>query len=226
MSNKTQIFSTKKRRTYLRMLKSIIVAAVIIVVVLTVLQLLGINVSSMLAGIGIVGIVVGLALQDAMKDVFRGLEIIADSYYDIGDVISFGDNVGQVKSINLRTTKLQDINTMNTVSIANRNIDKVEVLNGYIYLQVPLPYELKVKDAEVVMQEIVKNLTELELTNSATYQGVTNLGTSALVYQVVITCEPINQLQARRDALRTIVTTMESHKLQVPYTQIDVHDKK
>lgn len=208
------------------MLKSIIVAAVIIVVVLTVLQLLGINVSSMLAGIGIVGIVVGLALQDAMKDVFRGLEIIADSYYDIGDVISFGDNVGQVKSINLRTTKLQDINTMNTVSIANRNIDKVEVLNGYIYLQVPLPYELKVKDAEVVMQEIVKNLTELELTNSATYQGVTNLGTSALVYQVVITCEPINQLQARRDALRTIVTTMESHKLQVPYTQIDVHDKK
>lgn len=208
------------------MLKSIVVAAVIIVVVLTVLQLLGINVSSMLAGIGIVGIVVGLALQDAMKDVFRGLEIIADSYYDIGDVISFGDNVGQVKSINLRTTKLQDINTMNTVSIANRNIDKVEVLNGYIYLQVPLPYELKVKDAEAVMQEIVKNLTELELTNSATYQGVTNLGTSALVYQVVITCEPINQLQARRDALRTIVTTMESHKLQVPYTQIDVHDKK
>ena len=144
----------------------------------------------------------------------------------IGDVIKYGDNVGQVTSINLRTTKLQDINTMNMVSIANRNIDKVEVLTGYIYLQIPLPYELKVKDAEVVMKDVVDNLSKLELLTSSAYQGVTNFGTSSLVYQVVVTCDPINQLQARRDALRTIVTTMESHKLQVPYTQITLHDKK
>lgn len=208
------------------MLRSIVIAVAIIVAVLIVLQLLGVNVSSMLAGVGIASIVIGFALQDAMKDIFRGLEIVADDYYDIGDVISFGDNVGQVKSINLRTTKLQDMNTMNIVSIANRNIDKVEVLTGYIYIQIPLPYELKVKDAEVVMKEIVNNLGKLELLTSAAYQGVTSFDTSALAYQVVVTCDPINQLQARRDALRAIFTTMEAHNLSVPYTQIDLHNKK
>ena len=69
-------FSSKKRRTYLRMFRSIVVAAMIIVVILTVLQLLGINVSSMLAGVGIASIVIGFALQDALKDIFRGLEIV------------------------------------------------------------------------------------------------------------------------------------------------------
>ena len=115
---------------------------------------------------------------------------------------------------------------MNIVSIANRNIDKVEVSTGYIYIQIPLPYELKVKDAEVVMKDIVDNLGKLELLTSAAYQGVTNFNTSSLAYQVVITCDPINQLQARRDALRVIFTTMEAHNLSVPYTQIDLHNKK
>ena len=88
------------------MLKSIIGVAIIIVIVLIILQLLGINVSSMLAGVGIASVVIGFALQDAMKDVFRGLEIVADNYYDIGDFIKYGDNVGQALSINLRTTKI------------------------------------------------------------------------------------------------------------------------
>ncbi len=78
------------------MLRSIVLAAVVIIVILIVLQLLGINVSSMLAGVGIASIVIGFALQDALKDIFRGLEIVSDSYYDIGDLIKYGDNVGQV----------------------------------------------------------------------------------------------------------------------------------
>ena len=138
-----KVFSNKKRKTYLRMLRSIVVAAIVIIAVLIIMQLFGINVSSMLAGVGIASIIIGFALQDAMKDIFRGLEIVSDNYYDIGDVIKFGDNVGQVLSINLRTTKIQDINTMNIVSIANRNINQVEVVTGYIYLQAPLPLRIK-----------------------------------------------------------------------------------
>ena len=93
------IISTKKRKTYLRMLRSIICAFVIIIIILIVLQLFGINVSSMLAGVGIASIVIGFALQDAMKDIFRGLEIVSDNYYDIGDVIKYNDNVGQGRPV-------------------------------------------------------------------------------------------------------------------------------
>lgn len=225
MSKNTKVFSTKKRKTYLRMLKSIIFAVVLIVVVLTVLQLLGINVSSILAGVGIASIIIGFALQDALKDIFRGLVIVADDYYDIGDVIKYGDNVGQVTSINLRTTKMQDINTMNIVSIANRNIDQVEKVSGYIYIQIPLSHELKTEKAEAVMKEIVKNLEKQALLTSAMYQGITELADSSINHQVVVTCDPMDRLQARRDALSTIVKTLEENKISIPYSQLDIHTK-
>ncbi len=209
----------------MRMLKSIICTVLAVILVLIILQFFGINVSSMLAGVGIASIIIGFALQDALKDIIRGLEIVSSNYYDIGDVIKFGDNLGQVQSINLRTTKIQDVNTMNIVSIANRNFDKVEVDTGYIYIPVPLPYELKVEKADAVMTEIAGNLAKTDLITSAAYQGLTKIDNSSLDYQVVVTCEPINRLQARRNALHTIVETLENHKISIPYTQLDLHTK-
>lgn len=221
----SKVFSNKKRKTYLRMLRSIICAVILIIAVLIVLQLLGINVSSMLAGVGIASIVIGFALQDAMKDIFRGLEIVADNYYDIGDVIKYDDNFGQVISINLRTTKIQDINTMNIVSIANRNIDKVEVSTGYIYLPVPFPLRIKPAAAEKIMLEIVKDIQALPKVTSVINQGTSNITNSSLNYQLQITCEPMDQLQVRRDCLGVITNTFAAHKILLPYNQIDIHQK-
>lgn len=215
----------KRKRTYMRMMKSIICTIFAIILVLIILQFLGINVSSMLAGVGIVSVVVGFALQDALKDIIRGLEIISSNYYDIGDLIKFGDNFGQVQSITLRTTKIQDINTMNIVSIANRNIDKVEVDTGYIFLKIPLPYELKIEKADQIMHEIVKRLAKAELVASANYQGLSVINESSLDYQVVLTCEPMDRLQARRNALHIAVETLEEYKISIPYHQLDLHNK-
>ncbi len=225
IKNASKVFSNKKRKTYLRMLRSIICAAVIVIVILIILQLLGINVSSMLAGVGIASIVIGFALQDAMKDIFRGLEIVADDYYDIGDVIKYDDNFGQVISINLRTTKIQDINTMNIVSIANRNIDKVEVSTGYIYLSVPFPLRIKPTAANNLMLEIVKSIQALPKVTSVINQGVTNITNSSLNYQLQITCDPMDQLQVRRDCLGVITSTLASNKVLLPYNQLDIHRK-
>ena len=221
----SKILSSKKNKTFLRMFRSAIAYPLAIFAVLAILQIYGVNVTSMLAGVGIVGIVVGLALQDAMKDIFRGLEIISENYYNIGDIIKYGDNVGQVLSISLRTTRIQDINTMNIVSIANRNINQVEVSTGYIYIQVPMPIDTKLDRAEEVMKEIVKNLAHQKLITSADYQGVTNLTNSSINYQVVVTCDPVNQLQARRDALGVIVSSLEANKITIPHNQIDIHTK-
>ena len=222
----SKVFSAKKRKTYLRMLKSIIGAAVLIIVILTVLQLLGVNVSSMLAGVGIASIIIGFALQDALKDIFRGLEIVADNYYDIGDVIKYDNNLGQVISINLRTTKIQDINTMNVVSIANRNIDKVEVSNGYIYLPVPFPLRIKPDVADKVMKDIVKSINRLDKVKTVINQGVSAITDSSLNYQMQITCEQMNQLQARRDCLGVITEVFADNKILFPFSQLDLHTKK
>ncbi|MBQ3292829.1 mechanosensitive ion channel family protein [Candidatus Saccharibacteria bacterium] len=215
----------KRKRTYARMFKSIICTVLVVVVVLIVLQLLGVNVSSMLASVGVVSVIVGFALQDALKDMIRGFEIISSNYYDIGDLIKFDDNLGIVQSITLRTTRIQDINTNNIVSIANRNIDKVEVDTGYIYIPVPLPYELKVEKADTIMKEIEKRLAKTDLITSATYQGLSKIDSSSLNYQVLVTCEPTDRLQARRNSLHTIVETLEENRISIPFTQLDIHTK-
>ena len=222
----SKIMSSKKNKTIIRILKSIIAGALGIITVLMVLQIYGVNVTSMLAGVGIASIVIGFALQDSLKDIIRGFTIVSDNYYEIGDVIKFGDNVGPVTSISLLTTKIQDINTNNTVSIANRNIDQVEVDPGYVYVVVPLPYELKIAKAEEVLHEIITKLHKHKDITNATYQGITKLGASSLDYQIVFVCDPSNKPQVRRDCLHTIMTTLEDHKISIPYEQLDLHTKK
>ncbi len=222
----SKIMNNKKNKTLIRMLKSIVAGTISIIAVLTVLEIYGINVTSMLAGVGIASIVIGFALQDSLKDIIRGFVIVSDNYYEIGDVIKFNDNVGPVTSVSLLTTKIQDINTMNIVSIANRNIDKVEIDPGYVYIPIPLPFDLPVAKAETIMTEIVQKLHHHKGINSAAYQGLSKIDTSSLNYQIVITCDPANKLQIRRDCLRIIVTTLEEHKVHIPYTQLDLHNKK
>lgn len=222
----SKIMSNKKNKTLIRMLKSIVAGTLGIITVLMVLEIYGINVTSMLAGVGIASIVIGFALQDSLKDIIRGFVIVSDNYYEIGDVIKYGDNIGPVVSVSLLTTKIQDISTNNFVSIANRNIDKVEVDPGYIYIPIPMPYELKVEKAEEIISEIIKKLQKQERITLAAYQGITKFNSSSLDYQIVVTCNPADRLQARRDALRVIYTTMESNKISVPYSQLDIHNKK
>ncbi len=221
----SKILSNKKNKTFIRMLKSIIGYALGIITILMVLQIYGINVTSMLAGVGIASIVIGFALQDALKDIFRGFDIITDGYYEIGDIIKFGDNIGQVTSISLRTTKIQDISTMNTVSIANRKIDQVEVVSGYVYIPVSMSYETKLEKAESAMQEIIKKLEKHEKITSAVYQGVSDLTPSSRNHQLYITCDPSNQLQTRRDALHIIIETLEENKIKIPHNQLDINTK-
>lgn len=221
-----KIMSSKKNKTIIRMLKSIIAGALSIVTALMVLQIYGVNVNSMLAGVGIVSIVVGFALQDSLKDIIRGFVIISENYYEIGDVINYGNNVGPVISISLLTTKIQDINTMNIVSIANRNIDKVEINPGYIYIPVPLPYKVEIEDAEVVMHEITKKVSKLDTVKDVKYQGINDLTPNSQNYQFyVIASDPSNALQTRRDCLKIIITTLNEHKISIPRDQLDIYSK-
>lgn len=225
-SQKPKVFSSKKRKTYLRMIKSIVGGIIGITALLIVLQFFGINVSSMLAGVGIASIIVGFALQDTLKDILRGLEIVSNNYYSIGDIIKFGDNTGEVISINLRTTKIRDINSMNIVSIANREINKVEIVSEYIYLPVPLPYEIKPAAADLLLREITKSILKITGVTTAEYQGLARITDSTLEYQVAITCDPSAKLRVRRDALGVITETLASHKLRLPYRHLVLDGKK
>lgn len=64
---------------------------VVISAIILVLQVNGENVNSILAGLGLISAIVGLALQDVLKDYLMGIHIIKDHYFMVGDVVKYED---------------------------------------------------------------------------------------------------------------------------------------
>jgi small-conductance mechanosensitive channel len=77
--------------------------------VLLVLDNLGVNVTALVAGLGVGGIAVALALQNILGDLFASLSIVLDKPFVLGDSIQVDDFNGTVESIGLKTTRLRSV---------------------------------------------------------------------------------------------------------------------
>ena len=214
-----------KSVTYLKLFRSIAKYIFLVVIIFIILNIYGINIASVVAGVGVAGVVFGFAIQDALKDIIKGVDIISDSYYQVGDVIRVDKYTGKVLSIGIKTTKIEDIFEKNIVSISNRNIEEVEVLSHMINIDIPLPYELNLKEAEDAIKYINENISKLDKVEKVEYTGVNKLDSSSINYQIKVYTQPINKVQTRRDSLTTIVRCLEEKNISVPYTQIDIHNK-
>jgi small-conductance mechanosensitive channel len=88
----------------LRVIAMIIIATV---VVLLALDNLGIQIKPLLAGLGIGGIAVALAVQNLLSDLFGSLTILMDKPFVVGDSITVGDKSGTVERIGIKTTRVR-----------------------------------------------------------------------------------------------------------------------
>ncbi len=78
-------------------------------VLLVALDNLGVDVTTLVAGLGVGGIAVGLALQNILGDLFASVSIVLDKPFVIGETIQVGDLVGKVESIGLKTTHVRSL---------------------------------------------------------------------------------------------------------------------
>lgn len=222
---KSKVFNSKKSKTYVKLAKSINRYIFIIIVLVIILKIYDVDVSSMLAGIGIISVIIGLAIQDFLKDIIRGASIISDDYFSVGDVIKYKDIEGKVLVVGLKTTKIQELATSNIYSIANRNIEEVAVLSKLLYIKIPLPYELNLKEQHKVIDDILQMIKGDTLIEDCINVGLTELGSSKMEYLLKVTYNPINKLQVRRNTLEHIIEGLEKNNIKVPYDQIDIHQK-
>ena len=216
---------SKKTNTYIKLFKSVTRYIFIIVLLFVLLKINGVNITAMATGVGVFGIIFGFAIQDAIKDVIKGIDIITDSYYQVGDIIRIDKYTGKVLAIGIKTTKLEDIFEKNIVSISNRNIEKVEVLSHMINIDIPLPYDLSLKDAESTIKYITKEISKIEKVENVEYRGVNDFADSSIKYQIKVYCPPIDKVQTRRDSLTCILKCLEEKGISIPFTQIDIHQK-
>lgn len=224
-NDKLNLFTSKKSRTYLKLTRNLIRYVFLAITALILLQVNGVDVSSLLAGVGIAGVVIGLAIQDWLKDIIRGSSILTDNYFAVGDVVKYNQMEGKVLAIGLKTTKIQDLKTGNILSMANRNIEAIEVVSNLVYVNVPMPYEVPVERAEEVIDGIVAAIMDNNHVTGCRYISVNELEDSYIAYGIEIQCNQVYKRQVKRDALRSILVEMAKHEIEVPYTQVDIHEK-
>lgn len=225
IKSEENLSGNKKGKTYLKLTKSILRYVFTIITVLLILQINGIDVSSILTGVGILGVIFGLAIQDWIKDIIRGSSILSDNYFAVGDIVRYKEIEGKVLVIGLKTTKIQDLKTKNILSIANRNIEEIELVSNIIHVDVPMPYEVSLERAEKAIEDIcnaVKNNNNVE---DCKYVGVNELADSSIKYYLEVMHNPMYKPQVRRDTLRCVLAELAKNNISVPYTQIDLHQK-
>ena len=103
-------------------------AALWAVVVLVVLDNLGIDVTALIAGLGIGGIAIALAAQNILGDLFSSLSIVLDKPFEAGDFIIFGAEMGTIERIGIKTTRVRSL-TGEEIVVSNSDLLSARIRN-------------------------------------------------------------------------------------------------
>ena len=222
-------FERKRRNTIVRLLENIFKYILLVFAVCIILEAYGVDTKSLVAGIGVAGVVLGLALQDFLKDLISGLSIMIDNYFVIGDIVEYDGFIGEVIEFGLKSTKIRNF-TGETLAVANRNIDKIKNLSqksSNVFIKVPTAYEEKEEKVKKVLEDAIKEIIkETDADEDSCYMGIDDFGTSAIEYLIKIHCPQEKRWTVRRQALIIIKNAYDKNKIKIPYTQIEVHNEK
>ncbi|MCR5483472.1 MAG: mechanosensitive ion channel family protein [Bacilli bacterium] len=222
-------FGAKRRRTVVILINNIIKYLVIIIACVVILSSWGVNVSAIIAGLGVAGAVAGLALQDALKDIIMGINIILDNYFVVGDLVTFNDFTGTIIEFGLKSTKIKAVDGT-TLIVANREISKIKnqsYKNASIQITIPVAYEEAEPKVKKELERICEEISKWdEVVGEAKYLGISELNTSSVDYMITISSRITDKWPLRRKVLAFIKNEFDKKHIKIPYTQIEVHNGK
>lgn len=170
----------------IRLLVSVVVFAVAAVVLL---DNLGVNVTGLVAGLGVGGIAIGLAAQGIFADLFAALAIIFDRPFSKGDQVSFGGSSGTIEAIGLKSTRIRAY-TGELRIISNKNLLDKEILNvsGRDHIRMPFTIGVAYETPPETLARvpaILKELVEAE-GGKASRAGFESFGASSLDFSLLV----------------------------------------
>lgn len=113
---------------FIPILMKVIKVVLVFIAITGILQTQGYSVSSIIAGFGIGGLAVGMAAKETIANVFGSISILTDHSYKIGDYIKVNGVEGYVEDINLRSTKIRDLDNFLT-SLPNNIVANATIIN-------------------------------------------------------------------------------------------------
>lgn len=225
---------SEKQQHHLSTIEALIISlskyVILLAVILATLATYGVNVSSVLAGLGIATAVLGLAFQDMAKDIIAGISIVAQGLFEVGDIIEIDGFTGRVVALGLKTTRIQ--NWKGPVKIVtNRNIS--EVINytrthSIAIVDVLASYD-HAPEKVIEALESIKGRLEGTLENTIdeiVVWGVMDLGENGVKYRISVKTEPYKHFKIQRIFRKEIKDEFAKRKIKIPYKQIVVHEEK
>ena len=124
-----QHYSGEALGSAMGLIRVLVTFGVFAIALIVVLDNLGVNVTGLVAGLGVGGIAIGLAAQGIFADLFAALAIIFDRPFRRGDAITYDNTSGNVEEIGLKSTRVRGVDGEKRV-ISNRNLLDKEIINN------------------------------------------------------------------------------------------------
>lgn len=195
------------------------------------LSIIGINLSTIFASIGLIALIIGFAAESLIADIITGIFLVFEDEFNVGDIIEIDDFRGQVISIGIRVTCIQDnggnikvINNSNVKNILNRS-----KAQSCAVCDVPVSYEANLTDVEKVLADILNQLPAKYPTIFPTipvYIGLQELSASSVNLRVVASVLEANIYNAQRILNREVKLGFDAAHVEIPYQQVVVHQAK
>ena len=217
----------KKRNTLKSVTNNIIKYFILVVDLTMILEVYGIDTKSIIASLGVLSLVAGLALQDVLKDFIVGIAVLLEDQFAIGDVVEINGFKGTVVKFGVRTTRIKSY-TGEVKIVANRNISELinYTLNENILLvDVMVSYHDDIKKVKEVLTDICK---KQQKGTDYNYEclGVDDLGDSGVVIKVAITCPYEERIALGRKFKEEVKLTFDKEGIEIPFPQVVVHNGK
>lgn len=225
---KSSVGLDKRKITIVSLIKNIIKYIIAIIVLLMILNLYGVNTTSIIASLGALSVVIGLAFQDIIKDFLAGVFIIFDNEYAVGDWVKINDFTGEVISLGLKTTKIKaysgevkSLSNSSFTEVVNYNLNPTN-----LFMEIPFGYDVKLEVIEEILSKVSTEIKKNKDVKSVELLGINDFGDSYLKYAFVIECKAMTHYGIKREVLKLIKLGMEDKGISIPYNKMDVIVKK
>ena len=217
-----------RAETVTQLITGVLKYLAVIVAVIWGLSILGVNTAAVLAGVGIIGLIIGFGAQSLIEDIVTGLFIIFEGQYTIGDIIILDDFRGIVRSIGVRTTVIED-NGGNLKIVNNSDIRNLQNRSRNASLaicNVSVSYKTDMKKLEAVLREglppMLSAHRDLYL-SAPRYLGVQELGDSGVALRIVADVREEDVFIGQRQLNRDIKVLFDEKGIEIPFPQVVVH---
>ncbi|MBP1587866.1 MAG: mechanosensitive ion channel [Clostridia bacterium] len=215
-------------RTVLSIFASLLKYVAFIVILCWGLSIIGVNVSTIVASVGIIALVVGFSAESLIADVVTGAFMIFENQYNVGDIVEVGGFRGTVTNIGIRTTSITDpgdnvkiVNNSDMKNILNRS-DKLS--RSVSVISIPYATDLEKLESEIpaLMDRIYENRTDV-FKNPPRYLGVEALSNSSVDLKFVVNVDEKDIYSGARLLNRDLLLGFRALGVECPFPQLDVH---